>query len=284
MTPAELASYRRQPEAKPPLRPPLQPSVLRHSDDQTVAALAAVYAAVRQMGNAEDREFEGWGILVASRFLGRSSLVAALDRFESEGVWGVSPHLIPHYALHSPAGTLSLALGLRGPSLGIGGGLGAGFEGLLAALSWLTAGVVPGLWLVQTAWSPEFVPDERGEPRQESACLALAMALVHSPSWEPAKPALRLVTSRVPGLGPSLGIDELAALLAQVSEHRQTEKLHHSPNQPTTVNHPGPGISAPHFSQNAPARTTVRTIACDAAGRTRVELILPRRHHVREDD
>ena len=34
-----------------------------------------------------------------------------LRSFKAEGVWGTSPHLIPHFALHSPSGTISLALG-----------------------------------------------------------------------------------------------------------------------------------------------------------------------------
>ena len=63
-----------------------------------------------------------------------------LRSFVAEGVWGTSPHLIPHFALHSPSGTISLALGLHGPNLGVGGGLHAAAEGFLAALTWLAAG------------------------------------------------------------------------------------------------------------------------------------------------
>src|SRR5919202_1308638 len=70
--------------------------------------------------------------------------VPALRSFLAEGVWGTSPHLIPHFALHSPAGTISLALGVHGPNLGVGGGLHAAAEGFLAALTWRAARVVPG--------------------------------------------------------------------------------------------------------------------------------------------
>ena len=101
-------------------------------------------------------------MVAASRYLGRASLAAALRSFAAEGVWGTSPHLIPHFALHSPSGTISLALGLHGPNLGVGGGLHAAAEGFLAALTWLTAGVVPGVWLVLSGWSPELVPDGGG--------------------------------------------------------------------------------------------------------------------------
>src|SRR5439155_569002 len=94
-----------------------------------------------------------WGVVAASCHLGRSQLVVALKRFAEEGVWGVSPHLIPHFALHSPAGTLSLALGAHGPNLGVGGGPGSTTEGTLTALTWLDEGL--GLRL---EWS--FEPDD----------------------------------------------------------------------------------------------------------------------------
>ncbi|MGC8639611.1 MAG: hypothetical protein ACP5XB_07000, partial [Isosphaeraceae bacterium] len=168
------------------------------------------------MGNDHDVEFNNWGILVASRFLGRSTLFTALNRFDSEGVWGISPHLIPHYALHSPAGTLSLALGIRGPSLGIGGGVGSRFEGLLVALSWLAVGVVPGLWLVQSAWSPEFLPDSQGRSLAECECQALALALVPvSVPQAGTRPELRLVASRDLRARRDLALEEMACLLDQ---------------------------------------------------------------------
>ncbi len=284
MTKREIAGCRRQPEHPSPPCPPLQPSVLRHSDDQTITALAAVHSAIRQMGDCVPREFERWGILVASCFLGRSTLLAAFNRFDAEGVWGVSPHLIPHYALHSPAGTLSLALGIRGPSLGVGGGPGAVFEGLLAALSWLAAGVVPGLWLVQTAWSPELVPDPEGEPLGECECHALALALVPSPRAETTTmPAFRLVTSRVPRARLSLAIGELGNLLDRSTTRWPAEEPRCSARRPIHATHSGAGTPHPHFSRDARARPTTRTVACDASGRTRVELVLPRLRHVRED-
>ena len=80
----------------------------------------------------------------------------------AEGVWGTSPHLIPHFALHSASGTISLALGLHGPNLGVGGGLHAAAEGFPGGPDLAVAGVVPGVWLVLTGWSPELVPDPGG--------------------------------------------------------------------------------------------------------------------------
>src|SRR5262249_6277078 len=165
--------FRMSPAAGPDLRgkaapiparwPPLPPSVLRNSDEQTVAGLCAVYEAISSMRLRADH-CEHWGVIAASRFLGRANLARALQSFLAEGVWGTSPHLIPHFALHSASGTISLALGLHGPNLGVGGGLHAAAEGFLTALTWISSGAVPGVWLVLTGWSPELVPDRAGGP------------------------------------------------------------------------------------------------------------------------
>ena len=93
-----------------------------------MAGTAAVFAAIEAMGPARASS-RRWGVVAASRYLGRANLAAALRSFKAEGVWGTSPHLIPHFALHSPSGTISLALGLHGPNLGVGGGLHAAAEG-----------------------------------------------------------------------------------------------------------------------------------------------------------
>ena len=155
----------------------VSPAHLRNSDEQTIAGVAAVRAAMRGMG-AEPACFEAWGVIAASRFVGRASLALALRQFAAEGVWGTSPHLIPHFALHSPSGTISLALGLHGPNLGVGGGRHATAEGFLAALTWVATGSLPGAWLVLSGWTPELVPDRRGGPPAAGECQALALALV----------------------------------------------------------------------------------------------------------
>jgi hypothetical protein len=184
--PADLPALRRRPGPVPEGWTRTPPSLLRYSDEQTVTGTAAVFAAIEAMGTGPDR-FEDWGVVAASRYLGRASLAAALRSFKAEGVWGTSPHLIPHFALHSPSGTISLALGLHGPNVGAGGGLHAAAEGFLAALTWLTAGVVPGVWLVLSGWSPELIPERRagataGAQAPEDSpvdieCQALALAL-----------------------------------------------------------------------------------------------------------
>ncbi|HEV3164546.1 MAG TPA: hypothetical protein VGZ22_11010 [Isosphaeraceae bacterium] len=164
-------------------------SLLRYSDEQTVAGVAAVFSAMEGLRLKPDR-FEGWGVVAAPRFLGRANLAQAMRSFAAEGVWGISPHLIPHFALHSPSGTISLALGLQGPNLGVGGGLHSAAEGFLTALTWLATGVVPGVWLILSGWSPELVPDRRGGTSSCGDCLALALALVtagpgnHGPTFQ----------------------------------------------------------------------------------------------------
>ena len=175
----DVAVVRKRPGPVPEGWGRVPPSLLRYSDEQTVAGVAAVFTAMQGSGLAPDR-FDGWGVVAASRFLGRAGLAQALRCFDAEGVWGVSPHLIPHFALHSPAGTISLALGLHGPNLGVGGGLHASAEGFLAALTWLSIGVVPGVWLILSGWSPELIADRRGGSPAASECWALALALVAS--------------------------------------------------------------------------------------------------------
>ena len=281
MTRDQISSARRKPGNPPEGWPAVQPSLLRNSDDQTIAAMAAVHATLRRMGQSDPRCLEHWGILVSSRFLGRSSLVVALDRFRSDGVWGVSPHLIPHYALHSPAGTLSLALGVHGPNLGVGGGVSSEFEGILTALTWLKVGIVPGLWLVFSGWSPEFVPDREGEPMADCECQALAVALGPPSSTKLDRPCFQVVPGEVLVSPRPLDLTVLAGLLDQSSRDagrgsRITCDL---------VVHDGhhdPGIPQPHFAPRTQGRSRARTIASDASGRLSVELLSPKFHHVKE--
>jgi hypothetical protein len=176
MAPTDVPALRRKPGPVPEGWGRVPPSLLRNSDEQTIAGTAAVFGAMEAMGST-GAEFESWGVVAASRYLGRANLAVALRCFVAEGVWGTSPHLIPHFALHSASGTISLALGLHGPNLGTGGGLHAEAEGFLAALTWLAAGVVPGVWLVLSGWSPELSPDPRGNATPAGECRALALAL-----------------------------------------------------------------------------------------------------------
>ena len=179
MPSGDAAALRRKPGPIPQGWTPPSPSLLRNSDEQTIAGLCAVFTAIEKIGLPRDG-YEGWGVVAASRFLGRANLARALENFLAEGVWGTSPHLIPHFALHSASGTISLGLGLHGPNLGVGGGLHAAAEGFLAALTWLSIGNVPGVWLVLSGWSPELVPPRGGDSPAPRECQALAIGLALS--------------------------------------------------------------------------------------------------------
>jgi len=281
MTRDQISSARRKPGTPPEGWPAVSSSLLRNSEDQTIVAVAAVHGTLRRMGQSDPRCLEHWGILVSSRFLGRSSLVVTLNRFRSDGVWGVSPHLIPHYALHSPAGTLSLALGVHGPNLGVGGGLSAEFEGILTALTWLQAGIVPGLWLVFSGWSPEFVPDREGEPMADCECQALAVVLGPPSTFKPDRPCFQVVAGEVPASPRSLDLTVLAGRLDQGSRDAgrgsriARDRIVHN-------GHDDPGIPRPHFAPRAQKRSRARAIASDASGRLRVELVSPKVHHAKE--
>jgi hypothetical protein len=191
MKPGEVAALRKKPGPIPDGWTRVPPALFRHADEQTIAGTAAVFAAIEALGSSPDR-FESWGVVAASRYLGRANLAVALRSFMAEGVWGTSPHLIPHFALHSASGSISLALGSHGPNLGVGGGLHAVAEGFLTALTWLSTGVVPGVWLVLSGWSPELVPDPVGNPPNAGECLALAVALARIGDGA-GRPALRAV-------------------------------------------------------------------------------------------
>ncbi|HEY7308849.1 MAG TPA: hypothetical protein VH643_05720 [Gemmataceae bacterium] len=181
-----LADLRRNPGACG--GEPLPPSFLKHADEQTVVGLAAVYKAI-QTANLPANQFRDWGVLAAPRFLGRPAMAAALQRFKSEGAWGVSPHLIPHRSLHSISGTVSQALKIHGPNFGVGGGPGGAVEVLLAATAMLEGKKLPGVWVVLTCLDPEQPPEECGRPAPGTQCVGLALALTPISS---ARPRLRL--------------------------------------------------------------------------------------------
>jgi hypothetical protein len=186
-TTAELAAFKQNQELLP-----LPPSFLKHSDEQTVAALAAVFGAIRQHG-LDPGSFASWAVLAAPRFLGRVTMHTTLQRFRTEGAWGISPHLIPHRSLHSVSGTISQALKIHGPNYGVGGGPGSWSEGFLTAAALVGEAGAPGVWLVLTGWEPEQAPNLAGLPVHPSAvCGAVALALVGSHPDAPGSARLRL--------------------------------------------------------------------------------------------
>ena len=169
-------------------RETLPPNLTKHFDEQTVVALAALAQALRDFGLAA-ADFRDWGVLAAPRFIGRLAMASGLQRFAAEGVWGISPYLVPHRSLHSLPGTVSLALKAHGLNLGIGGGPGGEAEAFLTAATLLADGRLPGLWLILTGWHPEFAPDPQSLTSPGAVCTGVALALT---TTRPARPAPRL--------------------------------------------------------------------------------------------
>jgi hypothetical protein len=178
-TTAELAALRQNQEVIP-----LPPSFLKHADEQTVAAVAAVFGAVRKHG-LDPGGFTTWAVLAAPRFLGRVAMHASLQRFRTEGAWGISPHVIPHRSLHAVSGTISQALKIHGPNYGVGGGPGSWSEAFLTAAALVGDSRVPGVWLVLTGWEPEQAPTAAGGINPAAVCGAVALALTAPrPDWQ----------------------------------------------------------------------------------------------------
>jgi hypothetical protein len=174
-TPDQFPALRQKPG--PGIGQSLPNNFLKHADEQTVAALAAVLQAIEQFMMSETC-FDGWGVVAAPFFLGRATLVQALQRYAAEGAWGLSPHFIPHRSQHAISGTISQALKIHGPNFGTGGGPGAAAEALLAGAVLLEGSRLPGVWVVLSGWDPEYVPDPEGRPTCETTCQAVALALV----------------------------------------------------------------------------------------------------------
>jgi hypothetical protein len=166
----EVPPLRQKPH--PTLVALLPPNLVKHADDQTVVGLAAVLRAIADF-NLSLGGFTSWGVIAAPRFLGRAAMVAALQKFAQEGAWGISPHLIPHRSLHAPSGTVSQALKIHGPNLGVGGGPGASAEGVLVAAATLVRDRLPGVWLLLTG-----IENEAVFTAPTPVCLAVALALV----------------------------------------------------------------------------------------------------------
>jgi hypothetical protein len=122
---------------------------LRHADEQTVLAVAAVLraASTRPLG-----PFTEWGVIAAPRWPGRFGVAAAIEKFHAVGVRGVGPQAIPNLCLHAAAATVSLAVAAHGPVYGTGGGPAHVADGLLAGLTAQIARETPGTWLVLTNW------------------------------------------------------------------------------------------------------------------------------------
>jgi hypothetical protein len=203
--PAELAALRDTPVGVGAVRLPA--NFHRYSDGQAVAGVEAVFRAIRAAG-WEQRSFADWGVVAAPRFLGRLVAARALNRFAHDGPFAGSPFYVTHHSLHAVAGMLSVALGLRGPSFGAGGGAESLAEGLLAALTAAGEGSAPGLWAVFSECEPEAVPDAEGANTRPGICRAVALALTGT-----AGPAGLRLRAAVPPAEAGASLAGLAAFL-----------------------------------------------------------------------
>jgi len=170
----EVAALRRVLPAWAPAQTPAH--FLKHADEQTVVAVAAVDRAIRQW-ELPLEAVRQWPIVAAPQCVGRIAGAATLGRFARGGAPTVSPHLIPQHSLHSVSGALSILLGSRAPNLGISGGAGAVEEGLLGLLTLVAGWNVPGAWLVGTAMEPEPQLTDEGQCVNQPRAWAVALAL-----------------------------------------------------------------------------------------------------------
>ena len=178
LTMPELAAIRSESLSSFPTT--LSPQLLRHSDEQTLCALVAVSKAMQQSA-IENLDFDNWAIVSSSRNLGRSAFAAVIDKYRTEGPWGVSVQVIPHCTAHAIAGTISLALASHGPCIGAGSGANAELEALMSVASILRQADWSGAWVVFSGWSPELAIDPAGKPTSDSICLAAAIAVTLRP-------------------------------------------------------------------------------------------------------
>ncbi|MCE9632031.1 MAG: hypothetical protein K8S94_15120 [Planctomycetia bacterium] len=163
-------------EPSPPAAPPLPARFLRHCDEHTVTAVRAVLAAIATLDAKGD--FDRCGVIAAPCQAGRIATARSLAQLRVGGGVMISPHIVPQCSLHSLAGAVSVALGMHGPHIGVGGGPDALAEGLFAALSLFQPGAAAGCnaaWVIVTEWATEPLLDTTGAPTDDPLCRALAM-------------------------------------------------------------------------------------------------------------
>lgn len=222
-----IAELRNQPA--PDGGPSLPPRFLRHADEQTVVGVHAVLEALA--GGPRGLEHARHAVVAAPCQSGRLAAARTLAQLPVGGAATVSPHVVPQCSLHSVAGAVSVALGMHGPHLGVGGGPEALAEGLVAAATLVTGRGDPACthaWLVATDWDaePELGPD--AAVRTDPVCRGLAL-LLEPPGASPddgetaAAPelSLRLPRDRGRAAGnpePTGGLVAFARALAMCAE------------------------------------------------------------------
>jgi hypothetical protein len=158
--------------------PPLPPRFLRHADEHTVVGVHAVLEAIASC--PERLDLGRQAVVAAACQAGRLTAARTLAQLSAGGAVTVSPHIVPQCSLHSVAGAVSVALGMHGPHLGVGGGPDALAEGLFVAASLATGAgdpTCPAVWLVATEWDEEPTLDLAGEAEADPVCRALAVLI-----------------------------------------------------------------------------------------------------------
>jgi hypothetical protein len=159
----------------PPGAAPLPARFLRHGDEQTVVGMHAMLRALAALPEPVDVSADA--IVAASCQAGRLMAAKSLSLLKTGGAVTVSTHIVPQASLHSLAGAVSVALGMHGPHVGIGGGPDALAEGLLAAVTLAGVSGAPRVWLVATEWEEEPPLDTTGAATADPLCRAVALAI-----------------------------------------------------------------------------------------------------------
>ncbi|MFM8290828.1 MAG: hypothetical protein ACKOC4_03905 [Planctomycetia bacterium] len=159
----------------PPGAPPLPARFLRHCDEQTVVGIHAVLQSIAALPAPVDLAADA--IVAAPCQAGRLMAAKSLCLLKTGGAVTVSTHIVPQASLHSIAGAVSVALGMHGPHLGVGGGADALAEGFLAAATLVGSAGLPRVWLVATEWDEEPLLDPAGDAATDPLCRAVALAI-----------------------------------------------------------------------------------------------------------
>lgn len=173
--------------APDPAGSPLLPKrFLRHADEQSVLAVRAVQATIAGTVGLHCRSH---GVIAAPCQAGRLGSSCTLSKYAEGGGATVTPHIVPQASLHAMAATVSVGLGMHGPSLGVGGSATALSEGLLTLAALGDAPDVEAWWLVATQFVDEPLLDAAGEPQGDANETQVeAVALLIAPTAAAATP------------------------------------------------------------------------------------------------
>lgn len=206
----------------------VQGHFLKHADEQAIVALEAIRLACERSPQLDVRTQSRWAVVSAPRYIGRMAAAQIVSRFDRSGTTGVPTHAGAHYSLNSVSGVVGIAMGIRGPNLGVGGGPATILEGLIASLTLFDTAVVPGVWLTLTGWSHEPLPDPEGKVADRCVCHGVALALQPQAAGS-SQLRLRLPGASAPvnrflarrNLDPSIA--ELAALVSEAEGARPAD-------------------------------------------------------------